>query len=228
MSDLDRYLTVSDGPLVVSKVRGSRFLARTFAVAGREEAAARLREIRGEYHAATHHVSAGRTAPPASAEGWCDDDGEPAGTAGAPVLARIEGRALYGLSVVVVRYFGGTKLGKGGLIRAYGDAATAALSSASVHAVVETVPLIVRCEYGDLGGLESFLARSGRESGIESAERAYGDVPAFKLEIRRSSLDAAREGLTDALAGRVRFESGDHDDAVDGTTEDRIGRGGEI
>ena len=117
------------------RVLNSRFvasLAPTFSV---EEARAFVARIRAEFPDASHHVPAYLIGHGRSVIAHCRDDGEPAGTAGRPALAVLQGSGLGDVTVVVTRYFGGTKLGTGGLVRAYGDA---------VRSVLEVTPRAMR------------------------------------------------------------------------------------
>ena len=122
----DTYLTLREGAEAQIKVKGSRFLAEAVPVADEAVAEAALATIRKREYNATHHCTAYRIGPAADLFRF-NDDGEPSGTAGQPILRQIEGRELTNTLVVVTRYYGGTKLGTGGLIRAYGEAASLAL-----------------------------------------------------------------------------------------------------
>jgi len=113
-------------------VVNSRFIATIAPVFSVEEAKAFIGKIKAEFEDASHNVPAYVVGHGASVTAHCNDDGEPSGTAGRPALAVLQGSGLGDAAVVVTRYFGGTKLGKGGLVRAYGDA---------VRAVLEVLPL---------------------------------------------------------------------------------------
>ncbi len=106
----------------------SRFIAHLAPAASVEEAKAFIDQIRAEYADATHNVPAYVIGYGASVTAHCNDDGEPAGTAGRPILAVLQGSGLGDVVLVVTRYFGGTKLGTGGLVRAYTEAAQAVLA----------------------------------------------------------------------------------------------------
>ena len=110
--ELRRETTVIDSRFITT-------VAPTFTV---EEAKAFISRIKGEFTAATHNVPAFIIGHGASVSTHCSDDGEPSGTAGRPILSVLMGSGLGDIAVVVTRYFGGTKLGTGGLVRAYGDA----------------------------------------------------------------------------------------------------------
>lgn len=157
---VDEYLTVARDADAEIEVKRSRFLARVRRVETEDDARAVIERCRKEFWDARHHCSAFVVG--ASGEiARSNDDGEPSGTAGAPILATITGRELSDVVVVVTRYFGGTLLGAGGLVRAYGDAAAAALEAAGVrrrHRALEvelTVPL------GDVGRVENGLRAAG-------------------------------------------------------------------
>src|SRR5690606_18787347 len=126
----DRYRSLENGPEAETRVRGSRFLGQAFRISSLEESAAAIAIIRRGYHDATHHCWALRLGPPETPFERSDDDGEPSGTAGAPILAVLRRAELFDALVVVTRSCGGTKLGTGGLARGYGEAARAALTAA--------------------------------------------------------------------------------------------------
>ena len=131
MSASDTYLSIEDKATGVFKDSGSRFIAHAFPVETEEEVKALLSDIRKEYHDARHHCCAYRIGKDGSL--WrAGDDGEPSGSAGRPILSQIDSRGLSDVAVIVVRYFGGIKLGIPGLVRAYKSATEAALSSAKV------------------------------------------------------------------------------------------------
>ena len=131
MSSSDTYLSIEDRATGVFKDSGSRFIAHAFPVETEEEVKTLLSGIRKEYHDARHHCCAYRIGMDGSL--WrAGDDGEPSGSAGRPILSQIDSRGLSDVAVIVVRYFGGIKLGIPGLVRAYKSATEAALSSAKV------------------------------------------------------------------------------------------------
>jgi uncharacterized YigZ family protein len=113
------------------QVLNSKFIASAAPVFNIDEARAFVARIRHEFADASHNVPAYLVGHGSSVVAHCNDDGEPSGTAGRPALAVLQGSGLGDVAVVVTRYFGGTKLGTGGLVRAYGDA---------VRAVLEVLP----------------------------------------------------------------------------------------
>lgn len=110
------------------EVKKSRFIAAAVPAFTVEEARAFIARIKNEFSDASHNVPAFLVGFGSSVTAHCSDDGEPSGTAGRPVLAVLQGSGLGDIAVVVTRYFGGTKLGTGGLVRAYGDATKAVLN----------------------------------------------------------------------------------------------------
>lgn len=134
--------------------RGSKFLAFAWPVHTQAEAEAHMAALRKSYHDATHHCYAWRMGAKGETA-FADDDGEPAHTAGTPILAAIRSRELTNVLVAVVRYFGGTKLGTRGLIEAYRLSADAALENAEV---AELIPMSV-CEISFGYGQTSLVNR---------------------------------------------------------------------
>lgn len=128
---VERYPIPAREVRVEIEVLNSRFIATAAPVLSVEEAKAFVAGIKGEFADASHNVPAYLVGYGASVVAHCNDDGEPSGTAGRPALAVLRGSGLGDVAVVVTRYFGGTKLGTGGLVRAYGDA---------VRAVLEVLP----------------------------------------------------------------------------------------
>lgn len=124
-----RYPVPARETRVEVRVKNSRFIATLAPAFSVEEARAFIEQLREEFADATHNVPAYVIGHGASVTAHCNDDGEPAGTAGRPVLAVLQGSGLGDAVMVVTRYFGGTKLGTGGLVRAYGDAARAVLAA---------------------------------------------------------------------------------------------------
>jgi uncharacterized YigZ family protein len=124
-----RYPIPAKETRVEIRVRNSRFIATAAPVFSVEEAKAFVARIRKEFADASHNVPAYQIGYGSSVVAHCNDDGEPSGTAGRPALAVLQGSGIGDVVVVITRYFGGTKLGTGGLVRAYGDAAREVLAA---------------------------------------------------------------------------------------------------
>lgn len=193
----DTYRTIDEPARAEQTVEGSRFLAEAMPVSDRRAATERIETIREREHKATHHCTAYRLGQEGEDFRY-DDDGEPSGTAGPPLLRQIDARDLTNTLVVVTRYFGGTELGTGGLARAYGDAASAALDRASVVEHVVRTPVRVRFDYDDTAPAEQVL----RQFDTEVQESTYTDVTTLTVGVRRSEVDAFVDAFTNALSDR--------------------------
>lgn len=141
-----RYLIPARETRTEIKVLNSRFIATAAPVFSVEEAKAFIARVKSEFADANHNVPAYLIGHGATLTAHCHDDGEPSGTAGRPALAVLQGSGLGDVAVVVTRYFGGTKLGTGGLVRAYGDAVRELLAilpraqKVATHTVLVTAP----------------------------------------------------------------------------------------
>lgn len=193
----DTYRTLKGRTRAAFKERGSRFVGEAVPVGGEEEAAEALAAIRRREHAATHHCSAYRLGVEGDRFRY-DDDGEPSGTAGPPILRQIDGRDLTDVLVVVTRYYGGTKLGTGGLVRAYGDAAAAALEAGTVVRRVLRTPVRLRFDYDDTTAARQTIEHY---AGVVTAE-AYGADTRLVVAVRRSEAERFVRAFTDALGAR--------------------------
>ena len=180
------------------KTRGSRFVALAAPVASADAARAAVERVRRREAGATHAAWAYRLGPDRPAP-RSSDDGEPGGSAGPPVLREIEGRDLFGVVVVVARHYGGTKLGVGGLARAYGSAAGAALDAGRARVVVLREPVRLAFAFGDTAAamrlLDVFDAVVAGQSHAPEGTR-------LDLRVRRSQAPALREAFVEATAGR--------------------------
>ena len=194
---MDTYRTVSGKASVETTVDGSRFIADVCPVASREEAEAWFESVRKREHSATHHCTAFRCGRTGDTFHY-NDDGEPSGTAGPPILRQIDGHNLTDTAIVVTRYYGGTKLGTGGLIRAYGDAAKQVLEAATLIEKVIRVPVRLTFDYGDTSPASRVLDRFD----LETIERNYTDVTELVVGVRESEVDAFLTAFTNGLGDR--------------------------
>jgi uncharacterized YigZ family protein len=142
-----RYLIPAQETRVEIRVLNSRFIATAAPVFGVDEARVFIARIKDEFADATHNVPAYLIGHGASVIAHCHDDGEPSGTAGRPALAVLRGSGLGDVAIVVTRYFGGTKLGTGGLVRAYGDAVRAVLAKLPRAEKVPTHTVLIESPY---------------------------------------------------------------------------------
>lgn len=219
-----RVLRLSAGPDVVGEYeeKRSRFVAVLRRVDDEDAARDLVADLRKAHPAARHHCSAFLVdVPGANRIERSNDDGEPSGTAGIPMLDVLRGSGLTGVSAVVVRWFGGTKLGTGGLVRAYGAAVSAAIDAAwdagRVVEVTRTPAWTTEVDHAVAGGLESALRAAGAEVlGVEYGRRARmtvaGRLTALEpiLAARTSGgaeWESAGEATTENAAVRADVES---------------------
>jgi len=193
----DTFRTVQAPARVELKVVDSRFLAEAKPVARSAAADAHIDRVRQREHKASHHCTAYRIGPDGQTFRY-DDDGEPSGTAGPPILRQIDAQSLTNTLVVVTRYFGGTKLGTGGLVRAYGDAAAAVLDEARIVEHVQRTPIRLRFAYDDTTPARQVLRRFDSEV----LDETYSDITELHVGVRRSEADAFIDAFTNALGGR--------------------------
>src|SRR5215213_9894449 len=185
------YPSPAGGARAEIREKGSRFLAIVGPAAGEEAAKARLAELERELPDATHHCWAWRLGDPPRERS--SDAGEPAGTAGMPMLQVLRGAGLSDVLAVVVRWFGGTKLGKGGLARAYAAAVREALPGLPVAQRVTTVRIALQIPYERVGAVKRLIHPPEVE--LESEE--YAEAAQLVLAVHEERRDALREALAD-------------------------------
>ena len=197
----DEYITLRDTARTELKVQGSRFIALARPVLGKDDALQAVNTARSEFYDASHHCFAYRLGTDDSQFRY-NDDGEPSGSAGKPILAAIDRGGLTNVIVVVTRYFGGTKLGVGGLVRAYGGAAELALDAAGRMRKYATGRLEIAFPHALISNVMHVIAKTG--AGI--ADTFYDEEVHMVLEIRRSKLEDLRVLLTDNTSGNLRVK----------------------
>jgi uncharacterized YigZ family protein len=185
---------LSDLEHTADPIKGSKFRASVLVVDSFDAAREALAGVRAADPDATHHCWAFRLADGGVR---CSDDGEPSGTAGRPILARLEGRDLVDVLVVVTRWYGGTKLGAGGLVRAYGRTAGDALDRAEIEEWVPMTQLVLTCSYAHAGAVDAL---------VKEGEVVYAAEVTRTLTLASSEVDALVQALQDATAGGIRFE----------------------
>ena len=177
-----------------TREKASRFLAFAFPVACETEASQAIARLKKEFHDATHVAFAWSLGSGDAASKRSSDAGEPSGTAGKPIASAIESAGVTDVLLAVVRYFGGTKLGTGGLARAYREAAALALAAAGVETRHEIGRIVVRCPYGRVGALKRLI----HPPEVTLSEETYGETPALRLTVFRDSLPALLAALEEA------------------------------
>lgn len=194
---MTRYRTVARAATVETEVKRSRFLCRIERVASEAAARAVVERARKEHWDARHHCSAFVLGPDASVQ-RSSDDGEPSGTAGAPMLEVLRGRDVSDVVAVVTRWFGGTLLGAGGLVRAYGDAVRAGLDAAGVHERVLAALFDVPVSHADAGRLDRDL----RARGVVVRDATYAERVTLHVGVTPGTDLAAL--LAELTGGTVR------------------------
>lgn len=186
----DIYRTIAGESHGLYKDRGSRFIALAIPVTDQNEIKLKLEELRKEYHDARHHCYAWVLGP--DRQTWrANDDGEPSGTAGRPILGHLNSRELTDILIVVIRYFGGTLLGVSGLINAYRSAAKDALSNA--HIIEKTVmqAFIIKFPYLSMNDVMKVL----KEEECSQSAHSYGNDCSVEISVRSSAAERITERL---------------------------------
>ncbi len=184
-------------------IEKSRFLTYSSHVEGEEEARAFLAEIRKKHSLATH-VCYAFIADKAGNLQRFSDDGEPQGTAGVPILEVLKAKNLIETVVAVVRYFGGVKLGAGGLVRAYSSSCAENLEGADIRSLVVCQEIAIEVDYTAVDGLQKYL--STHTCTLLSSD--YGAKVRFLAAVKKAEIEDFERGLIDHLQGRVETERG--------------------
>lgn len=198
------YFTVGGASSAELSVKHSKFLAFCARVTDEEEAEAFVKGIKKRFTDATHAPYAyllGERGEKSRAS----DDGEPSGTSGVPILEAIKNTGLTDTAVVVVRYFGGIKLGTGGLARAYGDAAIAAFQKAGKSCFDLCVLYRISCDYSLISTVQNQIFSCG--GSVDSAD--YSEGASFSAAIPSLREEVFLSALADATSGKVVAERGE-------------------
>jgi uncharacterized YigZ family protein len=192
-----RRVPVREGRAEIRE-KGSRFFGFAALAASPEAAEAFLEKLRREHHDATHVAFAWRFGGGGAESARSSDDGEPSGTAGRPIASAIAAAGLTDVAVAVVRYFGGTKLGTGGLARAYREAAAAAVEGCGAATVYDTVRIVTRPSHARAGVVRRLIDPPH----VRLAAERFEPEPVLELEVRRSMAERVTETLTEE---RIEF-----------------------
>lgn len=180
----DSYLTIESDAEAIFKEKSSKFLCYAFHVESEEEIAAHLEILRKRYYDATHHCYAWRLGP-FGERFRANDDGEPSSTAGKPILGQLLSREITNCLIVVVRYFGGTKLGVPGLIAAYKESAAAVLDEAKV--IERTVDTTVKVDFSYV--VMNDVMRIIKDEQPIIVEQIFDNLCSMTLSIRNSKAE---------------------------------------
>ena len=197
-------ITIKKDFIAEEEIKKSRFICHLKRVYTEEEARAFISEIKKEHHKANHNCSAFTLGERQEIQ-RSSDDGEPSGTAGVPMLEILKKREITNVCAVVTRYFGGIKLGAGGLIRAYAGSVGHALDQVGLVKFVTQEQLILTLDYGNYDGLQRFLSAQGL---IISESEFLSDVT-VKLFVDLDKTDQLLADLIEQFSGKISVVKGD-------------------
>ena len=178
----DTYRSIARRSEGLFKDNGSRFIALAYPVETEEQVKEIVSSLRKEYHDARHHCYAYRLGLDGE-KFRANDDGEPSGSAGRPILGQIDSLGLSDILLVVVRYFGGIKLGIPGLIRAYKSSSADALASAEIVEKIAGKQFRISFDYLDMNSVKKVL----KELGIPTSDEEYSQLCSLRARVRLSS-----------------------------------------
>ena len=198
---IDSYRTLASPAEHEIKIKGSRFIALGFPATDESEALSHLEQIRKKEFSATHHCFAYTVGIDKEVFKY-SDDGEPTGTAGKPIYLALTGRELKNVIAIVVRYFGGTKLGTGGLTRAYAQATIEMLDKAEIveRFICDTLSFTIPFQLYDR------LLRIIHTGQYTIANQEFAEDVSMVIEIRKSKTDLFRNQLIELSGGKIVIE----------------------
>lgn len=194
----DSYKVVYRGGMGEIVEKKSRFIATVIPITTEEEALSFIEQMKKQYWDASHNCSA-YTLGTRHETARCSDDGEPQKTAGRPMLDVLLGEDVHNVCVVVTRYFGGTLLGTGGLVRAYQAATKAGLSASTVVTKQYGIPVTVVTDYNSIGKLQYIIAQME----LFTRETTYTDTVTFTVLTTEDTCHAFEKKVTEATSGKA-------------------------
>lgn len=195
---LEQYNTIYEGGEGEITEKKSRFIATVRLVKTEEEALSFIEEMRKKYWNATHNCYA-YVIGERKETMRCSDDGEPSGTAGKPMLDVLLGEDLYNTAVVVTRYFGGTLLGTGGLVRAYSKAVQEGLACSRIITKHHGILLEIGTDYNGVGKLQYLFGQRG----IPITDSRYAEDVKLQVLVPKSEENAVKKAVTEATSARA-------------------------
>lgn len=198
------YKTVYQGGVGEIEEKKSRFIASVEPVSSEEEAIAFFNKKKKEYWDARHNCTA-FTIGAKHENTRCNDDGEPSGTAGRPMLDVLLREDIHNVAVVVTRYFGGTLLGTGGLVRAYQKSVQEGLANSVIITRQQGAKMMIRTDYTNLGKIQYLLAGAG----ITILDTEYTDGVCIHTMVPSEQLTALQNDITQGTSGQAQMELGD-------------------
>lgn len=178
----------------------SRFIAHVIPVQNEEEALEVIESLKKEYWDARHNCYAFVCGANNEVQRF-SDDGEPQGTAGKPILEVLLNKNVHNTLILVTRYFGGTLLGTGGLIRAYGQAALEGLKDAEIEEVFEGAAFELSVDYESIGKIKYNMVQFG----VGDAEEEYGEEVTLKIQMKKADFEKFKTSVIDATSGKAEF-----------------------
>lgn len=198
---LSQYKTVYRGNEAEIIEKKSRFIATVKPVETEEEAIEFIESLKKKYWNATHNCSAYVIGERFQVQ-RCSDDGEPSGTAGKPMLDVLLGEEIHDVAVVVTRYFGGTLLGTGGLVRAYSSATKAGLEASTVITKMHGQKMTIGTDYTGLGKIQYILGQRG----IQILDSIYTDNVTLEVLLPEEQIKGVMEEITEGTNGQTKME----------------------
>lgn len=198
------YRTVYEGGEGEIVEKKSRFIAAVKPVSAEDDALAFIESVKKKHWNATHNCFA-YVIGERSELARCSDDGEPNGTAGKPMLDVLQGEELRNTAVVVTRYFGGTLLGTGGLVRAYSQAVKAGLASSVIITKIRGVKLRIGTDYTGLGKIQYILGQKG----LRILDSEYADNVQLEVLVPENAVEAVRSDITEGTSGQAVIDEGE-------------------
>ena len=196
------FKTIKENGRVEEEIKKSRFICHVKQVETEEEARDFINSIKKEHYKATHHCSAFILGEKSEIK-RTSDDGEPSGTAGIPMLGVLESHQLTNLCVVVTRYFGGIKLGAGGLIRAYAGCVALAVKEIGLVEIKEQVGLRLQLSYSQYQEYANFL----KSENLMEFDTEFTDSVATTIFVNKEDQNRIEEGLIEFFNGKVQLSN---------------------
>lgn len=195
------FITSEKGTAEVVEKK-SRFIAHVIPIESEEGALEKIESLKKEYWDARHNCYAFVVGANNEVQRF-SDDGEPQGTAGKPILEVLLNKNVHNTLILVTRYFGGTLLGTGGLIRAYGQASVEGLKDAEVQAVFDGVAFELSVDYESIGKIKYNMVQFG----VGDAEEEYTDGVTLKIQMKKTDFEKFKTSVIDVTSGKAVFSN---------------------
>lgn len=201
---MESYINLVKGAEDEIIEKKSRFIGQIMPVTSEEEAYAFIDSIKKKHYDARHNCFAFSIGGENPLQRF-SDDGEPQGTAGKPILEVINGSGIHNICIVVTRYFGGTLLGTGGLVRAYTDASKAAIQKCETKLMQKIIPTKITANYTDMGKIQYIL----NNNDVNIVDTVFTDEVFFDLEIPSNINNRVTNEIIEATGARAVIEADD-------------------